>query len=205
VITEASDAAGFALLKEDHRRVEELFQRFERFDPGMTPTVKADLRDDLVRELSRHAAIEEQVLYPFVGQVLSDGTELVKDSLAEHQRVKQSLVTLERLDVRGEEFALSVRKLMTDVRRHVHQEEQGLFPRLAREASDERLETVSRLLETARLAAPSHPHPHAPRTFPLNVVVGLPIALVDRTRDLLTAGAKGLGELVRRVRSQSEE
>jgi hemerythrin superfamily protein len=51
------------MLKEDHRTVESLFKRFERAgDRAFTP--KRGIVDKIIAELSKHAAIEEELFYP---------------------------------------------------------------------------------------------------------------------------------------------
>ena len=52
-----------AILKDDHRAVEELFEKFERAGNGAAKQ-KRKLVDQMIVELSQHASIEEQVLYP---------------------------------------------------------------------------------------------------------------------------------------------
>ena len=57
----AQDA--IALLKADHREVERLFKAFEKAGSAAHKS-KRKLVDQMIAELSRHAAIEEEVLYP---------------------------------------------------------------------------------------------------------------------------------------------
>ena len=54
-----------ALLKADHRKVEDLFAKFENAGERARKT-KRKLVDAIIVELSVHAAIEEQVFYPAV-------------------------------------------------------------------------------------------------------------------------------------------
>ena len=54
-----------ALLKADHKTVEQLFRKYEKAG-DQRPHAKRKLVDQLVHELSVHAAIEEQVFYPAV-------------------------------------------------------------------------------------------------------------------------------------------
>jgi hemerythrin superfamily protein len=46
--------------------------------------------NDLIRELSVHAAVEEQILYPTLKTVLNDEPDTTK-SLSEHQDMKEIL------------------------------------------------------------------------------------------------------------------
>src|SRR5205823_2661211 len=83
------------LLSEDHREVEQLFEKFEQAT-GDTEQ-KAALAQEIIKELSIHASIEEEVFYPEVKAAVSDGEGLVYHSLEEHQEVKELLAELERM------------------------------------------------------------------------------------------------------------
>ena len=52
-----------ALLKADHAEVEKLFKRFESLGPRAKKT-KQDIAKKTIEALSKHAAVEEQLLYP---------------------------------------------------------------------------------------------------------------------------------------------
>ena len=51
------------LLKEDHKTVEKLFKRFEKAG-DRAYVEKREIVDRIIEELSKHAAIEEQLFYP---------------------------------------------------------------------------------------------------------------------------------------------
>jgi hemerythrin superfamily protein len=54
-------ADAISLLKKDHRKVEALFEQFEKArDSGR----KATLAEQICRELTVHATIEEELFYP---------------------------------------------------------------------------------------------------------------------------------------------
>ena len=59
------------LLRNDHKTVEGLFKKFEKTGPNAHKT-KQDLVEKIVEELSVHAAVEEQVLYPAARQAVPD-------------------------------------------------------------------------------------------------------------------------------------
>ncbi|MDQ3991951.1 MAG: hemerythrin domain-containing protein, partial [Actinomycetota bacterium] len=62
------------LLKDDHRTVEELFKKYESTG---TRALKSRRRivDRIIEELSKHAAIEEQVFYPLAREATEGSTE----------------------------------------------------------------------------------------------------------------------------------
>jgi Hemerythrin HHE cation binding domain len=86
-MTQHQDA--ISLLTDDHRTVEQLFADSERGLQG--PQARRQVVDQVIRELSVHAAIEEACFYPEVRKALGEGGELVDESLHEHQEVKEAL------------------------------------------------------------------------------------------------------------------
>ena len=57
----AAKKDAIALLKADHRKVEELFEKFEK---AKGTERKKALADEICMELSIHATIEEEIFYP---------------------------------------------------------------------------------------------------------------------------------------------
>jgi len=67
------------LIKQDHDTVEGLFKRFEQAGSKAYKT-KRQVADRVIKELSVHAAIEEQILYPKMRQIGGEFKELVPRS-----------------------------------------------------------------------------------------------------------------------------
>lgn len=173
-------------LSNEHRFVDSLFDEYRThaIDRGSKgAAARRRVFEHLRRELAVHAAIEEEVLYPEVRQVVPNGESLADHALEEHGRVKQRLAELEGLEAGDVEFDAELGLLMEDVRHHVREEEQELFPELRRVLSSERLHELGEQLENAKGIAPTHPHPKAPNRPPLSTVVGAAAAVVDRVRD----------------------
>ena len=164
------------VLVSDHRHVEALFSRLES-----GPVEQAAL-DELIRELSIHAAIEEQVLYPAIRKEVGDEA-LVEHSLEEHQEAKELLRSIEKGGAEDPETPQLLTKLIASVREHVQEEEGQVLPKLRSSVAPETLITIGEALEKAKKTAPTHPHPNAPNTPPGNIIAGGPAALVDRARD----------------------
>src|SRR5216684_3002114 len=162
-----------ALLKKDHQTVEKLFARFEK-KPSQ------EIADRFVRELSVHAAIEEQLFYPAVRQAaraqeLEEAEEEVLEALEEHHVAKWVLSEIEALDEDDERFE--------SVRHHVKEEEGPLFRFARRLFKRDQLSELGKLLQKAKKIAPTHPHPRAPDEPPGNVLAGGLAAILDRGRD----------------------
>jgi hemerythrin superfamily protein len=173
-----------SLLTEDHRTVEQLFADYGRGLQG--PEAKRQVVDQLIRELSIHAAIEEAYFYPEVRKALGEGGELVDESLHEHQEVKEILAALEDMDPADAAYDQQVAALIADVRHHVEEEEGEMFPKLRSALSAEQLDDIGQKLADGKAKAPTHPHPAAPASGPGAKVAGPAAGMVDRVRDKLT-------------------
>ena len=170
-----------ALLKKDHQTVEKLFARFEK-------KPSKEIADRFVRELSVHAAIEEQLFYPAVRQAaraqeLEEAEEEVLEALEEHHVAKWVLSEIEALDEDDERFEAKCKVLIESVRHHVKEEEGPLFRFARRLFKRDQLDELGRLLQKAKKIAPTHPHPRAPDEPPGNVLAGGLAAILDRGRD----------------------
>jgi hemerythrin superfamily protein len=122
----AQDAV--ALIKADHRKVEQLFREFEDAGDRAYKT-KQQLVEQIIRELEVHATIEEETYYPAVeAKAKKDGKELIAEAVEEHHVVKVLLGELASLDAEDEAFDAKVTVLMENVRHHVEEEESELLP-----------------------------------------------------------------------------
>jgi hemerythrin superfamily protein len=175
-----------ALLKADHRTVEKLFRDFERSSETAHKT-RRKLVDKIITELSVHAAIEEQFLYPAARREVPDLESDVLEALEEHHVVKWLLTELQRTDPGDERFTAKVTVLMENVRHHVREEEHDLFPELRAAMGRGRLRELGDQLAEGKRLAPTHSHPRAPDTPPGNLIAGAVSGAIDRARDKVTS------------------
>jgi Hemerythrin HHE cation binding domain len=75
------------LLKHDHRMVEQLFRIY---DAAHSDRQRRGVVEITVRELSKHAALEEVTVYPFAKRFLGDSVD-VDEQLGEHMSIKKTL------------------------------------------------------------------------------------------------------------------
>jgi len=176
------------LLKDDHKTVNMLFKRFERSGERAFQA-KRDIVERIVEELSVHAAIEEQVLYPAVRAEVRGAESLALEALEEHHIVKWTLSELDGMDPHDERFDAKVTVLIESVRHHVEEEEGELFPKMRDALSRSRLEELGKALEMAKKIAPTRPHPRLPDSPPLNLVAGA-VGLADRVSERVVETAK---------------
>jgi hemerythrin superfamily protein len=122
----AQDAV--ALIKADHRKVEQLFREFEEAGDRAYKT-KQQLVGQMIRELEVHATIEEETYYPAVeAKAKKDGKELVAEAVEEHHVVKILLGELAGMAAEDDAFDAKVTVLMENVRHHVEEEEGEMLP-----------------------------------------------------------------------------
>ena len=115
-----------ALLKEDHRTVEKLFEEFES---AKGDGRKEKLAHQICLELSVHASIEEEIFYPACdGKVEED---LLKESYVEHDAAKVMIAEIIAGEGADDEFFdAKVKVLQEEIEHHVEEEEkrmEGLF------------------------------------------------------------------------------
>ena len=178
------------LLKDDHKTVEKLFKRFEKAGDGAYKE-KATVADKIREELSRHAAIEEQLFYPVIRATVDDVEDLTLESLEEHHIVKWVLSELDDMDPKDERFTAKMTVLIENVRHHVEEEEDDLFPKVRDAIGRKDLGALGDAMERARRIAPTHPHPRSPDTPPGNIAVGAAAAVADRVGDGVKDAAQG--------------
>jgi hemerythrin superfamily protein len=170
------------LLKQDHKTVEGLFKKFEKTGAN-AHVAQRDLAEKIIRELSVHAAIEEQVFYPAIREAVPDVEDTVLESLEEHHIVKWVTSELDSMQPDHERFRAKMTVLIENVRHHVEEEEHELFPEVRKAMGRKALAELGQAMEEAKETAPTRPHPKAPDAPPGNVVAGAAAAIVDKVRD----------------------
>ena len=184
-----------AVLKQDHRTVNELFERFEQTGPGARKR-RGQLVSKMVHELSKHAGLEEQIFYPVVRARLPAVEQDVLEALEEHHLVEITLSELERMDPSHERYGAKVQVLIESVRHHVKEEERELFPKVRKAIPAAELRELGQQLTAAKPSAPTRPHPEAPDTPPGNIVAQALTAPFDAAADLTEAAARRVRNIV---------
>ena len=121
--TKSMDAV--ALLKTDHRTVEDLFAQFEK---ASGDGKKQKLAMQICAELTVHAKIEEEIFYPACeGKVEED---LIKEAYVEHDGAKVLISEIESGTPSDEYYDAKVKVLQEQIEHHVEEEErrmEGMF------------------------------------------------------------------------------
>jgi len=133
-------------IKQDHRRIEDLFNKFLASD---VETQQEDLYQEIQTGLNAHSEMEERVLYPALKQI---APEQVEEALKEHGEVKEILAELLDADLNGEEFEARFNELMNDVIHHVEEEEapQGILAIARREFDQNKLMQMAREMQNIK-------------------------------------------------------
>lgn len=121
--SKAQDAV--ALLKEDHRKVEDLFAQFEKAGGERQ---RQKLAEEICLELSVHAAIEEEIFYPACEGKVED--DLLKEAYVEHDGAKMLITEILAGEPSDEFYDSKVKVLQEQIEHHVEEEEkrmEGLF------------------------------------------------------------------------------
>jgi hypothetical protein len=157
------------LLKQQHREVEELFEKFEK--AGDDDAKMMELVTLLADNLAAHATIEEKIFYPsvYVGPVAEKLTHAVE----EHLSAKRVIADLLEMDATDAQFKAKVMVLQELIEHHVKEEEKDLFVGVKKLMTKEELVVIgeqmeamfSELIQTQpRLQVPNETDEAAPLT-----------------------------------------
>ena len=117
----AQDA--IALLKADHRKVEELFEKYETARGR-----KADIAKQICMELIIHTMIEEEIFYPACREAGVE-SDMMDEANVEHDGAKTLIAELENGSPDDEFYDAKVKVLSEEIKHHVKEEEKrgGIF------------------------------------------------------------------------------
>lgn len=151
-MTKFTDA--IALLKADHRTVEELFEKFEA---ARSASQKKSIAHQICVELKIHTAIEEEIFYPSFRGKIEDDT--LDEAYVEHDGAKILINDIQAAAPEDSFFAAKVKVLSEEIKHHVHEEEmpsEGMFAQCRKtdvdlvELRDRMLARKTELLATAK-------------------------------------------------------
>ena len=114
-----------ALLKADHRKVEELFEDFEK---ATGSAKKAALVRKICTELTVHTMIEEDIFYPACRGKIEEDT--LDEAYVEHDGAKMLIAELIDSEPDDAFYDAKVKVLSEEIKHHVKEEEarsEGMF------------------------------------------------------------------------------
>ena len=113
------------MLKSDHQKVKELFDKFEE---SKTSESQTKIVADAIQELKVHATIEEELFYPAVRQQIDDEDGIMPEADEEHHVAKVLIAELENMTGDEEHWKAKFMVLAENVRHHIKEEEGEMFP-----------------------------------------------------------------------------
>ena len=121
----ADQPDAIALLKADHRKVEELFEKFESAKGDGS---KERIARQICLELTVHAKIEEEIFYPACKGAVEE--DLIDEAYAEHDGAKVLIAEIEAGGPDEDYYDAKVKVLSEQIEHHVEEEEkrvEGIF------------------------------------------------------------------------------
>lgn len=118
------------LLVADHRGVESLFEQYEQEKDGDEGT-RRDLAQKICAEITVHAQVEEELLYPWLRENLDDDDmDMVEEAQVEHNGAKDLIAQIEAASDIDEQYNAKVKVLGEYIKHHVNEEENEIFPKI---------------------------------------------------------------------------
>jgi hypothetical protein len=119
----AAKKDAIALLKADHRKVEELFEKYES-----ARGKKTDIAKQICMELIIHTMLEEEIFYPACREAGVD-SDMMDEANVEHDGAKTLIAELEAGSPDDDFYDAKVKVLSEEIKHHVKEEEKrgGIF------------------------------------------------------------------------------
>ncbi len=127
--------SAIAMLTADHQEVKDLFLEY---DAAEDASDRKEIAEQVFHELEIHTQLEEDIFYPAVAKKGDDESKkLVTEARKEHEKVKQLIASLRKIEASDERYDEIFQELMENVEHHVKEEEDELFPTAESELGDE--------------------------------------------------------------------
>jgi hypothetical protein len=120
------------MLKEDHARVQSLFNQYEKLE---SDAEKEEVATTICSELKLHAALEEQIFYPAARRAIED-QEIMNEADVEHAGAKELIAKIEKSNPADDHFDALVTVLGEAIKHHVKEEEGEMFKQIRKSDLD---------------------------------------------------------------------
>ena len=117
------------LLTQQHREVEEMFERFEKMT-DRAKVSKKKLADEICNALIMHTTIEEEIFYPATREASEDTEDMVDEAVVEHASAKDLIAQILEMDPGDDLYDAKVKVLSEMIEHHVEEEEKEMFPKM---------------------------------------------------------------------------
>jgi hemerythrin superfamily protein len=132
--TKSKNHDAIAVLKADHRQVEEWFSQFQA---SKSDSKKEQLADNICEALTVHTTIEEEILYPAFIEATGD-KDTHHEAVVEHAEAKKLIAEIRTMSAGDDYFDAKVTVLSEMIKHHVKEEEQpgGMFAKAKKSKMD---------------------------------------------------------------------
>jgi len=163
-------------LMADHRKVEALFDKYDKAKDADDES-RRDIAETICSELLVHAAVEEEIFYPWLRENLEeDDMEMVEEAQVEHNGAKDLIAQIQGTTQVDAVYDAKVKVLSEYIKHHVKEEEQEMFPAAADAGEKEELDELGRQMEARKAEVKETAMPQdakaAPPRKPLNTGTG---------------------------------
>jgi hemerythrin superfamily protein len=143
------------LMKEDHKEVLRLFRRCR----GESDTAaRAGLADEIVRELTVHTYLEDEILYPRIRAAVPELAFEMARAHEEHHVAEMLCTEIDALSDDDPGLPAKLAVLADAVTRHIEAEEHEWFPKVRAALGRKELQQIGEQLLALRETAPRTPH-----------------------------------------------
>jgi hemerythrin-like domain-containing protein len=178
-------------LRQDHKSVLGMLEVLDGAPSGngaASSGLSTMVRNLVIAE-SQHEAIEEQIFWPAVRDVLDDGHALADRAVEQEQVGKKLLQRLEDGIPGDPDYQEALQEFVAAGRDHIAYEQDVVWPLFEAAVSREELLKMGEKLEAAKKIAPTRPHPDTPPNPAVLKTLGMATAVADHVRDAATGRA----------------
>ena len=130
--SKAKPQDAIAMLRADHKKVSEMFEKYEGL---RSEKQKEELALKICKELTVHAQLEEEIIYPAAREAIDD-EDLMDEAVVEHQSAKELIAQIEESSPDEEFFDAKVKVLGEYIKHHVKEEQNEMFPEMKSKGLD---------------------------------------------------------------------
>lgn len=123
------------LLTDDHAKVKKLFREYEKLTKKEDQEGKEELAQQICKELTIHAQLEEEIFYPAAREAIKDD-DLLNEALVEHSSAKDLISEIKSMKMDDPMYDAVVTVLGEYVNHHVQEEEEKMFPKAQKSKMD---------------------------------------------------------------------
>ena len=174
------------LLLDQHRAIRDLCEQVAT----ATAAEREQPFRSLVRLLAVHEAVEEELVHPYVKRRVDGAKDAVAERVEEEREVNRMLAALDSLGPTNPGFEELFIRFRTALLAHAGKEESSEFAGLRSATRPPERAAMATALRLASSLAPTHPHP-GNESAPRALLVGTPMAMIDRARDLIRGALAG--------------